>query len=112
MGKKRVKKQHRNDNDILLNRMETESMKKNDKYNGKITKTCSEHFKTSENGKCPEQNIPGSNQEDNESGIFPIGTEWLVFFLTLCFRIRYVSRKENWWILHPDEIFQSVEGQY
>ncbi|XP_069134914.1 uncharacterized protein [Argopecten irradians] len=41
--------------------------------------------------------------------LFPRHSILIVFILTLFFRISYVSKVENWWILHPDEIFQSVE---
>ncbi|OWF40950.1 uncharacterized protein LOC110463146 [Mizuhopecten yessoensis] len=41
--------------------------------------------------------------------LFPRKSVWIVFVITLCIRLRYVSKGENWWILHPDEIFQSVE---
>ena len=42
--------------------------------------------------------------------LFPRNTHWMVFLFTLVFRVWYVSRKENWWILHPDEIYQTLEG--
>ena len=34
-----------------------------------------------------------------------------IFLCTLIIRVSYVSRKINWWILHPDEVFQSLEGE-
>lgn len=42
--------------------------------------------------------------------VAPRRLEWLVFLVTVCWRVYYVYRKENWWILHPDEIFQSIGG--
>ncbi|KAL5017622.1 hypothetical protein ScPMuIL_007211 [Solemya velum] len=42
-------------------------------------------------------------------GLFPPGCQWLVFGVTLVFRVLYVSNSRNWWTLHPDEIFQSIE---
>ncbi|XP_064612612.1 uncharacterized protein LOC135476506 [Liolophura sinensis] len=44
-----------------------------------------------------------------DSFIFPRCTPWLVFLVTLIGRVVYVSQVKNWWILHPDEVFQSVE---
>ncbi|XP_062582598.1 uncharacterized protein LOC134244339 [Saccostrea cucullata] len=44
-----------------------------------------------------------------ESDLFPRYSEWIVFLITLILRIYYVCQKHNWWILHPDEIFQSME---
>ncbi|KAK3589791.1 hypothetical protein CHS0354_015795 [Potamilus streckersoni] len=44
-----------------------------------------------------------------ENYIFPKNVHWLVFFVTLVFRVWYVCDKQNWWILHPDEIFQTLE---
>ena len=44
------------------------------------------------------------------ANLFPRNTHWVVFLFTLVFRVWYVSRKENWWILHPDEIYQTLEG--
>jgi hypothetical protein len=35
---------------------------------------------------------------------------WYLFVLIVFVRIYYVLQPRNWWLLHPDEIFQSVEG--
>lgn len=50
---------------------------------------------------------------DNEDvqGLFPRYSEWIVFVVTLVLRCNYVSQKNNWWLLHPDEIFQAMEGK-
>lgn len=37
---------------------------------------------------------------------------WLLFPLTLSLRLRYVLQPMNWWVVHPDEIFQTVEGEH
>ena len=42
--------------------------------------------------------------------LFPKGTPWLIVLMTLVFRLWYVSKTENWWILHPDEVYQTIEG--
>ena len=34
----------------------------------------------------------------------------LVTLLTLALRVYYVTLETSWWILHPDEIYQSLEG--
>uniref|UniRef100_K1PAF7 Mannosyltransferase n=1 Tax=Magallana gigas TaxID=29159 RepID=K1PAF7_MAGGI len=51
---------------------------------------------------------------DNEDvqGLFPRYSEWIVFVVTLVLRCNYVSQKDNWWVLHPDEIFQAMEVAY
>ena len=36
----------------------------------------------------------------------------LVTLLTLALRVYYVTLETSWWILHPDEIYQSLEGMY
>ncbi|XP_045172683.2 uncharacterized protein LOC123534472 isoform X2 [Mercenaria mercenaria] len=41
--------------------------------------------------------------------IFPHWLPWILFPLTLGIRILYVLEPTNWWILHPDEIFQTIE---
>ena len=48
----------------------------------------------------------------NMADLFPGNTHWFVFLFTLMFRVWYVSRKKNWWILHPDEIYQTLEGNF
>ena len=64
-----------------------------------------------------EQVISRNTDEDVKmaatgDAIFPSCTPWLVVVATLTFRIMYVLDPDNWWILHPDEIFQSMEGIY
>lgn len=51
---------------------------------------------------------------DNEDGqgLFPRYSEWIVFVVTLVLRCNYVSQKDSWWVLHPDEIFQAMEVAY
>ncbi|KAK3084812.1 hypothetical protein FSP39_019458 [Pinctada imbricata] len=41
--------------------------------------------------------------------LFPRYSFWIVFFVTLSWRLYYVSQRKNWWILHPDEVFQILE---
>lgn len=50
---------------------------------------------------------------DNEDvqGLFPRYSEWIVFVVILVLRCNYVTQKSNWWVLHPDEIFQAMEGK-
>ena len=48
----------------------------------------------------------------NMADMFPRDTHWFVSLFTLVFRVWYVSRMKNWWILHPDEIYQTLEGNY
>lgn len=54
----------------------------------------------------------GYDLDDKEGqGLFPRYSEWIVFLVTLVLRCYYVSQKNNWWVLHPDEIFQAMEGK-
>ena len=42
--------------------------------------------------------------------IFPWWFPGVVFIVTVLVRMYYVYQPANWWVLHPDEVFQSVEG--
>ncbi|RUS75012.1 hypothetical protein EGW08_017235, partial [Elysia chlorotica] len=44
-----------------------------------------------------------------ESCVLPTWTPWLVSLITLVFRVYHVIDPSNWWVLHADEIFQSME---
>ena len=48
----------------------------------------------------------------NEAKLFPKNLHWLLFIVTMVFRLWYVSMPTNWWILHPDEIYQTIEGTW
>lgn len=52
-----------------------------------------------------------NNCKKGVQGLFPRYSEWIVFVVTLVLRCNYVSQKDNWWVLHPDEIFQAMEGK-
>ncbi|XP_050410788.1 uncharacterized protein LOC126825253 [Patella vulgata] len=41
--------------------------------------------------------------------MFPWYSSYLIFLVTIVIRVCYVSQPSNWWILHPDEIYQSLE---
>ncbi|KAK3756910.1 hypothetical protein RRG08_007689 [Elysia crispata] len=43
------------------------------------------------------------------SCVIPTWTPWLVSLMTLVFRVYHVTEPRNWWVLHPDEVFQSME---
>ncbi|KAK7474442.1 hypothetical protein BaRGS_00034325 [Batillaria attramentaria] len=45
----------------------------------------------------------------SKTDLFPRWFPWQLFFLTLVSRVYYVTQPHNWWILHPDEIYQSLE---
>lgn len=47
-----------------------------------------------------------------EPRIFPRWCPELILALTLLIRINYVIQKKNWWILHPDEVYQSMESKF
>ncbi|XP_060075872.1 uncharacterized protein LOC132555542 [Ylistrum balloti] len=59
--------------------------------------------------KINDDSLPSGEGRRNIEHLFPQHTIWIVFVLTLYTRISYVSKVDNWWVLHPDEIFQSVE---
>ena len=42
----------------------------------------------------------------------PRWTHWAVAILTLFVRIYYIGQPQSFWILHPDEIYQTVEGKW
>lgn len=45
----------------------------------------------------------------NCEDLFPSWFPWCVVIATVVVRVCYVYQPESWWILHPDEVFQSVE---
>ncbi|XP_041347448.1 uncharacterized protein LOC121367376 isoform X2 [Gigantopelta aegis] len=48
-------------------------------------------------------------QHTGDGHVFPRFSPWVVCLVTIVIRVNYVINPENWWILHPDEIFQSLE---
>ena len=79
--------------------------------------TCERRAKGHRKSATPPSSIPETTTEihlqicaNDIADLFPRNTHWVVFLFTLVFRVWYVSRKENWWILHPDEIYQTLEG--
>ena len=57
-------------------------------------------------------NSKNATLESSLDDLFPKSTPWLIVLMTLVFRLWYVSKTENWWILHPDEVYQTIEGIY
>ncbi|XP_045173692.2 uncharacterized protein LOC123535194 [Mercenaria mercenaria] len=55
------------------------------------------------------KNINQNGSTTNSDDIFPQWLPWILLPLTLTLRILYVLEPTNWWILHPDEIFQTIE---
>ncbi|CAL1543637.1 unnamed protein product [Lymnaea stagnalis] len=56
--------------------------------------------------------ISSSKQESPGEGtklMFPLCTPLLVAVVTLACRVFYVIKPQNWWMVHPDEVYQSVE---
>ncbi|KAK3797749.1 hypothetical protein RRG08_020142 [Elysia crispata] len=43
------------------------------------------------------------------SALFPRWTPWVVTLGTFAIRVNHVIDPGNWWVLHPDEIYQSME---
>lgn len=52
----------------------------------------------------------GNDVAETAKNLFPRNTHWFVFLFTVVFRVWYVCRRQNWWVLHPDEIYQTLEG--
>ena len=48
----------------------------------------------------------------NCEDLFPSWFPWCVVIATVIVRVCYVYQPESWWILHPDEVFQSVESKF
>ena len=43
--------------------------------------------------------------------VVPDQLPWYLCLIVVSVRIYYVLQPRNWWLLHPDEIFQSIEGK-
>ncbi|KAK6192415.1 hypothetical protein SNE40_003884 [Patella caerulea] len=41
--------------------------------------------------------------------LLPTWLPWFLVFFNMASRVHYVMKPKNWWILHPDEVFQGVE---
>ncbi|XP_070206211.1 uncharacterized protein [Littorina saxatilis] len=51
-----------------------------------------------------------SSSPDRQGGHwFPSWFIWPLFVLTSSFRVYYVTQPRNWWLVHPDEIYQTME---
>lgn len=117
MGKRRLKKTQENNDEIGDQKLRTKCITKKTKSDADI------HCRT-EGGrksnvferkkKCTEPNKDSSNNYENSAteDLFPYWFAWILFPLTLSVRILYVLEPSNWWILHPDEIFQTIEGKH
>jgi hypothetical protein len=66
------------------------------------------HTRTRKSTVLKEHLINKGISQSNE--IFPLWFPWILFPLILCIRLSYILKPTNWWILHPDEIFQTMEG--
>ncbi|KAK7088577.1 uncharacterized protein [Littorina saxatilis] len=65
-------------------------------------------------------NTPKSNNDDDNNSsnpssdccndnMFPQWTPQIVWLVCTLLRVSYVTQPDNWWVLHPDENFQSLE---
>ncbi|XP_033748697.1 uncharacterized protein LOC117333492 [Pecten maximus] len=63
----------------------------------------------SRNKKLKQHNISEEENHSEEEHIFPNWSPWILYAATLVMRVTYINRKSNWWIYHPDEIYQSIE---
>ena len=46
-----------------------------------------------------------------QKDLFPHHSIWILHLVNVIVHVCLVLWKGNWWILHPDEIFQSIEGK-
>ncbi|KAK6191859.1 hypothetical protein SNE40_003443 [Patella caerulea] len=53
--------------------------------------------------------IEKASKSTEKGRIFPWYSPYIIFLVTIVIRVCYVSQPSNWWILHPDEIYQSLE---
>ncbi|XP_062566327.1 uncharacterized protein LOC134228664 isoform X1 [Saccostrea cucullata] len=59
---------------------------------------------------CPDRCPPrGGSCDCGLEKFLPRWTQWIVCVVTMCVRIHYIGQPQSLWILHPDEIFQTVE---
>lgn len=75
------------------------------KENGFLTKdlcTCS----SKQSKQCKQTTL------SSELFLFPEWLPWVICAVTLVFRVHYVLQPINWWILHPDEVYQTTEGNF
>lgn len=49
------------------------------------------------------------DESETEIHIFPWYSIYVLFALTIWSRINVASSPESWWMIHPDEVFQSLE---
>lgn len=116
MGRTRLKKTQGDNLDVVDKKPRTKCTNKTDKFVPDM------HFQTERgrgNGllerkeRFTEQNKDCFINNDNSAtkDLFPYWLPWILFPLTLSVRILYVLEPTNWWILHPDEIFQTIEGE-
>jgi hypothetical protein len=74
-----------------------------------------DEFGHSHDSRCNTKYVKTPNKKGDDTRnnhLFPPYFHWIVFLFTLVFRLHYVSQKTNWWTLHPDEIYQSLEGRH
>ncbi|KAL4223666.1 hypothetical protein ACF0H5_017134 [Mactra antiquata] len=69
-----------------------------------------------QNGISLQKEMPRNNDnrkhktgDDNNTRLFPHWTIWIIFPVTLAIRLSYVLEPRNWWTLHPDELYQTIE---
>ena len=95
-------------------------MKLKNRLNGSDNERRQKHRKKNKNQSIttePSENVKGLEEEcipgiETEADDFlPPFSIWLVHLASIIVRIAIVSDKTSWWILHPDEVFQTVEGR-
>ena len=42
--------------------------------------------------------------------LFPWWCPYIVTIVTMIVRVSYVVSPRSWWMIHPDEVYQSIEG--
>lgn len=49
--------------------------------------------------------------DSDKYNLWPPWGIWVIYIVTLIYRVCVIKDTNSWWILHPDEIFQSLEGK-
>lgn len=82
--------------------------KKSDKRKGRQSELKSSEPKITRAKKL----LQNGGEGDREKDILPRYVPYIVVLVTLVIRVYYVTLPSSLWVLHPDEIYQSMEGEH
>ncbi|RUS70683.1 hypothetical protein EGW08_021559 [Elysia chlorotica] len=78
-------------------------------WRGKDTRQRKHHNTVTSTGNLGPTNRSLFDPQTKRSPLFPRWTPWVVTLVTFAIRVHHVMQPRNWWVLHPDEIYQSME---